>query len=124
MGILSQMILNGGFYGGKRYLNPNVINMYTTRYYKSTRRGMGFDMKELDPDKTLNMAAEASESTYGHLGFTGTVFFIDPDADLVFIMLANRTYPSMKNNKYGKENYRPKVQSILYHAIMDLKNKY
>jgi len=117
--ILTQMIMNGGYYGGRRYLDPKVINDYTTRFFKSTRRGMGFDMKELDPDKNLNMSEKASDSTFGHLGFTGTAVFVDPEYDLIFIMFANRTYPTMHNNKYGKNDYRPKVQSAFYSALKD-----
>ncbi len=121
LAVLTQMLLNGGYYGGVRFIKPNTINKYTTRFFKSSRRGMGFDLKELNSKKTMNMSEDASDSTFGHLGFTGTVVFADPDYDLIFIMLSNRTYPSMKNNKYGKHNYRPKVQSILYSSMLDKK---
>ena len=79
------------------FSNLKQWNSFTKRYYNSTRRGLGFDMKELDPDKTLNMAEEASELTFGHLGFTGIAVFADPKYDLIYIMLSNRTYPTMKN---------------------------
>ena len=80
--------------------------------------GIGFDMKELNPDKSQNMSEKASRHTFGHLGFTGTAVFADPDYDVVYIFLSNRTYPSMNNNKLGKGNYRPRIQSVIYDAIM------
>lgn len=121
LAILMQMLLNGGSYGGHNYLKPQTIERFTKRYYKSSRRGLGFDMKELDPDKTLNMAEEASSSTFGHLGFTGIAVFADPEEDLIYIMLSNRTYPTMKNYIFASENYRPRIQSVFYKAIMDSK---
>lgn len=118
VGVLMQMVLNGGHYGGNQYLQPNTVNYYTQRHWRSTRRGVGWDMKELNPDKTINMSEKASRRTFGHLGFTGTATFADPDHDLVFVFLSNRTYPTMRNNKLGKEDYRPKLQSVLYDAMM------
>ncbi len=117
--ILAQMLLNGGYYGGRQYFKPRTIERYTQRHPFSTRRGIGFDMKELDRDKTLNISKLASDRTYGHYGFTGTAVFIDPIYDLVYVFLSNRTYPSMNNNKLNKNNYRTTIQSIAYEAIMD-----
>ena len=119
VGILMQMLLNGGFYGGQRYIDKETVDFCTTRHPYSTRRGIGFDMKELDLEKNLNMGELASESTFGHLGFTGCAAFADPEHDLVYVMLSNRTYPSMKNNKFGRNNYRPKVQDIIYRSLMN-----
>jgi beta-glucosidase-like glycosyl hydrolase/CubicO group peptidase (beta-lactamase class C family) len=118
LGIISQMLLNRGFYGGKTYIQPETIEKFTRRFYKSTRRAIGFDMKELDLNKNPNMSPLASDKTYGHYGFTGTAAFIDPEYDLIYIFLSNRTYPDMKNNKLNKYNYRSKIQSIAYRAII------
>lgn len=118
LAVIMQMLLNGGNYGGRRFLKAQTIERFTKRYYKSSRRGMGFDMKELDSDKTLNMCEEASASTFGHLGFTGTAVFADPEHDLIYIMLSNRTYPSMENYIFAKENYRPRIQSVFYKAMV------
>lgn len=117
LGIIMQMLLNGGYYGGISFLEPSTIVEYTTRYRNSTRRGIGFDMKQLNKKKHKNMCEEASAETFGHLGFTGTCAFVDPKHNLVYIMLSNRTYPSMENNKFGRKNYRPRIQSVLYSAL-------
>ena len=119
LGVISQMLLNGGKYGGVNYMSENTVKRFTSRYYRSTRRGIGFDMKEMDKTKTPNMCEEASEETFGHLGFTGTAVFIDPKYDLVYVFLSNRTYPNMKNNKLGRENIRPRVQSAIYQSFLN-----
>ncbi len=119
VGVLMQNLLNGGYYGGKRYFHPVTVSLFTARPEGETRRGLGFDMKQLDPTKTLNMAQEASYQTYGHLGFTGTCAWADPMHNLVFVFLSNRTYPDMTNNILGKDNYRPRLQSIVYNSIIE-----
>jgi len=118
VGVLMQMMLNDGAYGGKQYLSPSIIDQYTERHWRSTRRGIGWDMKELNPKKKQNMSESASANAFGHLGFTGTAAIADPDHDLVFVFLSNRTYPSMKNNKLGKNDYRPKIHTVVYDALM------
>lgn len=118
LAVIMQMLLNGGSYGGVNYIKPSTIKRFTTRYYRSTRRGIGFDMKELNADRHLNMSELASDNTYGHLGFTGTAVFTDPDEDIIFIFLSNRTYPIMKNNRLGDKDYRPKIQSVIYNSLL------
>ncbi|MBX2814879.1 MAG: serine hydrolase [Saprospiraceae bacterium] len=114
-----QMMLNRGFYGGRQYLSSSTIDSFTTRHKRSTRRAVGFDMKELRKSKPCNISEECSNLTFGHYGFTGTGVWIDPAQDLIFIFLSNRTFPSMKNNLLHKEDYRSKVQSAVYRAIVD-----
>lgn len=117
--VLMQTFLNDGSYGNTQVFEPEIVSRFTRRHPESSRRGIGFDMKELDPDKTLNMAAEASELTFGHLGFTGTACWADPEYGLVFVFLSNRTYPSMSNRLFSTANYRPRLQSAMYRAIQD-----
>lgn len=117
LAILGQMLLNGGYYGGQQYLKPETIKKFSTRHPRSTRRGLGFDMKQLDEEKTLNMSEAAGEKTFGHLGFTGTAIWIDPDEDLIYVFLSNRTYPSMNNRKFSNNEYRPRIQTVLYNAL-------
>ncbi|MDH3246947.1 MAG: beta-lactamase family protein, partial [Saprospiraceae bacterium] len=56
--------------------------------------------------------------TFGHYGFTGTCVWADPEHDLIYIFLSNRTYPSMKNNLMFKEDYRSKIQSAIYRSFL------
>ncbi len=119
LAIVMQMILNGGYYGGDRFLSESTINTFTSRHPECTRRGLGFDMKELDASRSQNVCQEASASTFGHLGFTGVCTWVDPEYNLIYVFLSNRTYPSMHNYKLSKDDYRPRIQSIIYEAIQD-----
>ncbi len=124
LAVLFQMLLNGGTYGGKRILSQDVVHLFTQRVPEDTRRGLGFDLKELAPSTSYprrkeNMSPLASDSTFGHLGFTGTCVWADPDKDLIYIFLSNRTYPSMHNGKLNRANIRPRIQSVIYKALLD-----
>ena len=45
-----------------------------------------------------NRGDQLSDSAFGHGGFTGTVMWIDPDSDRVFIFLSNRLHPDGKGS--------------------------
>lgn len=117
LAIIMQMLINKGYYGGEQFLKPETVRLYTERCKDCTRRGIGFDMKELDPTKSQNMSQKASKNTFGHLGFTGTAVWTDPDHNLIFIFLSNRTFPTMHNNKLGKMDFRPRIQEAVYNAL-------
>ena len=117
LAVLMQMLLNKGYYGGRRYFKPETVALFTTRHPQSTRRALGFDMAELSSRGSTNMSPLASAKTFGHLGFTGTCAWADPETGIVFVWLTNRTYPRMSPNKFGKENYRPRMQGAVYEAL-------
>lgn len=120
LAIIMQMLLNKGYYGGQRFLSSNTVQTFTTRHPKETRRGIGFDMLQLDTSVDPNLSRKASPTTFGHLGFTGTCVWADPEHNLVYIFLSNRTYPSMNNRKFGRMDIRPRIQDVIYDAIEPL----
>lgn len=117
LGTLLQMLLNGGRYGGDYLVRSATISQFATRQLGSTRRGIGFDMKELNTEKTQPAGHFCSPNTFGHTGFTGTSAWVDPDQELVFVFLCNRTYPSMGNNKLHKSEYRTRLLDAVYLAL-------
>ena len=102
---------------GVQYLSANTIRKFVSRCEDCTRRGIGFDMKQMDEDVSLNMAESASAYTFGHLGFTGIACWADPVENLIYVFLSNRTYPSMKNKKLAVLNYRPRIQEAIYQSL-------
>ncbi|MFQ5445436.1 MAG: glycoside hydrolase family 3 N-terminal domain-containing protein [Saprospiraceae bacterium] len=120
LAILMQMLLNKGSYGGRQYLKPETIHQYANRCGKCTRRGIGFDMRQTKEGLKPNLSTLAGDNTFGHLGFTGNAVWADPDNNLVYIFLSNRTYPSMHNYKLKKMNTRVKVQDAVYEALEKL----
>ena len=116
---MMQMLLNGGEYGGRGYLDSTTIAFFNTAYYNDNRKGLGFDKP--DPDRKWGSAADsASLSSFGHTGFTGTMAFADPENDLVFIFLSNRIHPSADNKKLISENSRTQIHQAIYDIFSQL----
>ncbi|MCF4101612.1 serine hydrolase [Gillisia sp. M10.2A] len=114
---IMQLYLNGGTYGGKRYLEEKTLDKFNTCYYceDNVRRGVGFDkpqLGELGPT-----CGCVSLSSFGHTGFTGTFAWADPEREIVYVFLANRTYPDVNNRKLIREDIRSEIQSIIYESI-------
>lgn len=117
LAVLMQMLINKGSYGGQQFITPETVDIFTTRHPKSTRRGIGFDMKELDTRKAKSMSSLAPASTFGHTGFTGNAVWADPENKIVYIFCANRTYPGKNNQTFNNRDYRSKVQTLIYKAM-------
>lgn len=118
MASILQMLLNGGTFNGRRYIQKETIDLFTAYHSKISRRGYGFDKPEKDnatrkePYPTLS----ASPSTFGHTGFTGTCVWADPDKQLVYIFLSNRINPAVQNTLLNM-NVRPKIHEVIYSAL-------
>jgi len=114
---IMQMYLQKGFYGGKRYLQPETIDKFNTCYYcdDNNRRGIGFDKPQLgEAGPTCGCI---SMTSFGHSGFTGTYAWADPEEEIVYVFLANRTYPVAGKNLLLKEDIRTNIQAAIYEAI-------
>lgn len=113
------LYLNKGSYGGDELLHPATLELFTqkTDWFPNNRRGLGFDKPETDEKKISPTCKEAPVSSYGHTGFTGTMAWVDPENQLLYIFLSNRTYPNEFNTKLTDENIRTNVQSAIYRAL-------
>ena len=116
---LMQMFLNGGEYVGRRYLSQSVIDTFTTRHYVNlgNRRALGFDKVGLKLSESYTAAPEASQASYGHTGFTGTMVWVDPDKELVYVFLSNRVHPSASPNRLSKMNIRTIIHGLIYNNL-------
>ncbi len=119
VGIIMQMLLNKGYYGSNRVLKASTVEMFTHKFSKKSRRGLGFDKPEMDITKDSPASRECNSSVFGHQGFTGTCAWADPENDLVYVFLSNRVHPSADNKKFGELSVRTKVQDAIYEAIKD-----
>ena len=115
---MMQMYLQKGSANGHRFFSPKTFDNFNHCYYcnKGNRRGIGFDKPQLEGKGST--CGCVSEISFGHMGFTGTYAWADPDQELIFVFLSNRTYPSMSNNLLGKNNIRTRMQGIVYKALI------
>lgn len=118
---LWQMYLNDGVYGGRLYVAPLTIREFARCQFceQGNRRGIGFDkpLIEYEAGKS-HVARAASPNSFGHSGYTGTFVWADPDANLLYIFLSNRVYPTRDNPLISQLDIRPRIHAALYQAIV------
>ncbi len=110
---LCQTWLNGGIYGKDSVFTPECVDKFT-RTISANNRGLGFDM--LSRNTSLS-ASGASDATYGHTGFTGTCFWVDPENNLIFVFLSNRVNPSRNNPAFTRLNPRQRMLQAVYDSF-------
>ena len=114
---IMQLYLNQGFYGGERFFKPETIDAFNKCYYceNNIRRGVGFDKPQLGESGPT--CGCVSMTSFGHSGFTGTFTWADPEEEIVYVFLSNRTYPNANNRSLIGSNLRSKIQEAIYEAI-------
>ncbi len=117
--VVMQMFLNGGNYGGRRFFDQEIVNEFTRCQFpeQENRRGLGFDKPLLEFQEHLANCRDASPSSFGHSGFTGTYTWADPESGLVYVFLSNRVYPDMDNSIIMKEDIRTNIHQLFYESI-------
>lgn len=72
----------------------------------------GFDRKS---GATPSAGSRFGPRTFGHLGFTGTSLWIDPDAEIVGVLLTNRVHPTRDTDAIRRA--RPAVYDALFDVM-------
>ncbi|MBW3517960.1 glycoside hydrolase family 3 N-terminal domain-containing protein [Flavobacterium sp. NKUCC04_CG] len=117
---MMQMYLQKGSYGEDVFFSERTFNDFNNCWFckDGNRRGVGFDK----PQKAGTAGPTcgcASMTSFGHTGFTGTMTWADPESDLIYVFLSNRTYPDSNDNKLSKANVREDIQEAIYKSIID-----
>jgi beta-glucosidase-like glycosyl hydrolase/CubicO group peptidase (beta-lactamase class C family) len=113
LAIMVQMILNGGTYGGVRYISEETVKRFITRQSERSTRAIGWDTKNFHGYTSAGKLF--GPKSFGHTGFTGTSIWADPERNLFVILLTNRVYPTRNNTKIF--DVRPKVADAVVEAI-------
>ncbi len=117
---MMQLFMQKGSYGEDRFFSEKTFNDFNTCWSckDGNRRGVGFD-KPQKPGTAGPTCGCTSMESFGHTGFTGTMTWADPEKDLIYVFLSNRTYPDSNDNKLSKANVREDVQQAIYQSIID-----
>jgi CubicO group peptidase (beta-lactamase class C family) len=111
-----RMLLNDGELEGKRILSARSIQQIQTMRTLpdgTGRRGYGFDF-DTSYSSCRGERFEAG-TTFGHTGYTGTMFWIDPKNDCYFLLLTNRVHPDGKGDVKA---LRRRVATIVGEALL------
>ena len=111
LAILCEMLRQKGMYAGKRYFKTETVEKFTSAQPNSFR-GLGFNKPSMNTS-AFGCAYSAPQATYGHTGFTGTCFWVDPVNNISFVFLSNRVYPQV-NNRIYQYGIRRTIHQLAY----------
>ncbi|MCF7805583.1 MAG: serine hydrolase [Candidatus Marinimicrobia bacterium] len=115
LGRYAQMLLSNGYYNGRKYFSSATIDTFTARQniVHGSSRALGWDT----PSRHGSLFGDYfSPKAYCHLGFTGTSIIVDPEYDIIVILLTNRVFPTRENRKIG--DFRPKFHNAVMKALL------
>ncbi|MEI7748673.1 MAG: serine hydrolase domain-containing protein [Chlorobiaceae bacterium] len=109
--LMTAMLMNDGSLNGRVYFRPATLKTFISR--RNSPRALGWDLRS--PEGHSSAGDYFSSSSYGHLGFTGTSIWIDPEKKLAVILLSNRVYPTSDNIKIRK--FRPLLHNTVVQCL-------
>ena len=96
--------------GGRPILRPDTVQLFTRRHGLGSR-ALGWDT----PSAPSQSGKYFSPRSFGHLGYTGTSLWIDPERQLAIVLLTNRTWPD-KQSQLIKQ-VRPQFHDAVVEAL-------
>ncbi len=102
--------------GGGPILRPETLAVFTRRESSppGTSRALGWDT----PSSPSQSGKYFLANSFGHLGYTGTSLWIDPDRQLSILLLTNRTWPDCSNQAI--KQLRPKFHDAVIESLVGL----
>ncbi|MEE2604874.1 MAG: serine hydrolase [Bacteroidota bacterium] len=116
LSIILKMILNKGIHDNKQMIDSETIKLFTKNHIKNdslNNRGLGFDKVRIVSENKIYPNEKLSNKSFGHTGFTGTMFWVDPENDLIIVFLTNRVYPNRNEGSFYEINVRNKLLEII-----------
>ncbi|MDH4128150.1 MAG: beta-lactamase family protein [Spirochaetota bacterium] len=113
--ILSNMLFQKGKWNGNTIISPqSVYLMIQNHNFNLPPRGLGFNLKDKDYKPCGELFGEHS---FGHSGFTGTSFWLDPESLIGIILLSNRVHIKYNETVEAIKTFRMCAHNILLSAL-------
>lgn len=112
---IMQLFLKKGQMAGQQFFSEGTYTEFTKQQFPGNRRAAGFDRPTASGGGTCD--ALASQQSFGHSGFTGTLAWADPKNKVIFVFLSNRVHPNQENWKLRDLNIRTDLQHVVYEAL-------
>ena len=118
--VILQAMIQGGIYNNQRLFKSESFDVFNTCYFceYDNRSGVGFDKPQIEGTHGSTFGG-VSMNSFGHYGYTGSMAWADPDEEIIFVFLSNRTFPTRENTLLQKSNIRTRSQEIVYKSIID-----
>ena len=92
----------------------NLLQRALTKKYSGHPWCRGFDTPA---GQGSSAGSLFSAGSVGHLGYTGTSFWIDPEQEIIIVLLSNRVHPSRKNEQI--KQFRPLLHNSVLEALLE-----
>ncbi len=112
LALFGQTLLNGGIYGWKRIFNEETVELFT-QTLQDNGELLGWDQ----PGGFNPFGVFHGENTYGHTGFTGTSIWIDPENEIIVILLTNAVHPIRTMKAPNYYDWGQRIHSAAYEAV-------
>jgi CubicO group peptidase (beta-lactamase class C family) len=113
---VSQMMLEA-LRGRSAFVSQKIIEDFVTRQTTpGSSWGLGWDTPSESSGAPSSSGRFFSARSFGHLGYTGTSLWIDPEQDLTVILLTNRVHPTSRNIKIRK--FRPLIHDLIVQELI------
>jgi len=117
LGKYGKMLLNQGLVNNRELLDRELINLFTARQSTVDEANRGYGWDRPDRDGTSSAGDYFSDKAFGHLGYTGTSFWIDPEQQLIVVLLTNRVHPTRE--KPGIKQVRRRFHNTVVKSILN-----
>jgi CubicO group peptidase (beta-lactamase class C family) len=99
--------------GGQPILRPDTLGLFTqpVAARSGSPRALGWDL----PSSPSQSGRYFSARSFGHLGYTGTSLWIDPERRLSVTLLTNRTWPDRSSQAI--KTVRPRFHDAVVEAL-------
>jgi len=116
LSVVLKMMLNKGVHNNKQMIKSETLELFTKNHINNdslNNRGLGFDKVRIVSENKVYPNQKLSNKSFGHTGFTGTMFWVDPEKDLIVVFLTNRVYPNRNEGRFYEVDVRNKLLEII-----------
>lgn len=96
------------------FFSTDLVRLFFRRL-PDTDKALGFDVPAVQNSSSGNFF---SANSVGHLGFTGTSFWMDLDRSTIVVLLTNRVHPNRDNNAI--KFFRPKLHDAIMKKLLGI----
>jgi CubicO group peptidase (beta-lactamase class C family) len=115
--VASVLVVSGAwlaaYHGDRSLLDCKLVREFTTKslHPRQSSWALGWDTPTAPSSSGTHFSAES----FGHLGFTGTSLWVDPQRKLEVVLLTNRVHASRTNDLIRA--FRPKIHDLVYEVL-------
>jgi len=103
--------------GRSAFVSQKIVEEFMTRQTTpGSSWGLGWDTPSETSGAPSSSGRFFSSRSFGHLGYTGTSLWIDPEQDLTVVFLTNRVHPTSRNIKIRK--FRPVIHDLIVQKVI------